>query len=63
MLRPWGGRAGERERESSLRSLDMYVDKQWPFLSGDMHDFFVGLMGKRNSQPGRVHPVGGSGYC
>lgn len=26
-----------------------------------MHDFFVGLMGKRNSQPGRVHPEEGLG--
>lgn len=24
-----------------------------PFSTGDMHDFFVGLMGKRNIQPGR----------
>lgn len=26
-----------------------------------MHDFFVGLMGKRNSQPGRVHQKEGLG--
>lgn len=36
------------------------VDHVGPFYAGDMHDFFVGLMGKRNLQPGRSM-VGGLG--
>ena len=36
------------------------VDYVGPFYAGDMHDFFVGLMGKRNLQPGRSM-VGGLG--
>lgn len=53
-----------RDEKSNLRRLDTCLRKHitpslslWTmlafFFAGDMHDFFVGLMGKRNIQPGR----------
>lgn len=62
-----GGQAVERCRnrdqsqpqKSGRLSGEMYpplivmADRVGPFPAGDMHDFFVGLMGKRNLQAGR----------
>lgn len=53
-----------REQKFNLRRLDTCLGKHislssslWTMLSffpaGDMHDFFVGLMGKRNIHSGR----------